>query len=275
MIKLNRDSKTKELKATTGLKTQSWRLYKSGQNKPFTISRSGFSDFLDCQRCFYLNKVKGLKDIDTIPFSLNNTVDELVKKEFDHCRERKIPHEVMKEYKLSAIPFMHKDLEKWRASRTAGIKYEHSELNLILRGGVDDLWVIKKSNPPELIIVDYKAQSKNKEVEKEDYLNDIYHQGYKLQLEFYRYLFVKNGFKVYPKGYFLVYNALKSRESLGKEMKFERVLIEYEYERSVEKIEEMVRDMKKVLDSKKIPKLNPYCQNCAYTNAGSKFIKSK
>ena len=28
-------------------------------------------------------------------------------------------------------------------------------------------------------------------------------------------------------------------------------------------------------DSKKIPKLNPYCQNCAYTNAGSKFIKSK
>ena len=51
--------------------------------------------------------------------------------------------------------------------------------NLILRGGVDDLWVIKKSNPPELIVVDYKAQSKNKEVEKEDYLNDIYHQGYK------------------------------------------------------------------------------------------------
>ena len=97
----------------------------------------------------------------------------------------------MKEYKLNAIPFAHKDLEKWRESRAHGIKYEHPELNLILRGGVDDVWMIKNSNPPELIIVDYKAQSKNKKVEKEDYLDDIYHQGYKLQLDFYRYLFIK------------------------------------------------------------------------------------
>jgi len=275
MIKLNRDSKTKELKPTTGLKLQSWRLYKPGQNGPFTISRSGFSDFLDCQRCFYLNKVKGLKDIDTIPFSLNNTVDELVKKEFDRDRAKKKSHKVMKEYKLNAIPFAHKDLEKWRASRTHGIKYEHPELNLILRGGIDDLWMVKNSNPPELIIVDYKAQSKNKKVEKEDYLSDIYHQGYKLQLDFYRYLFIKNGFRVYPKGYFLVYNALKTLDSLGTEMKFERVLIEYEYERSVEKIEAMVRDMKKVMDGKKIPKPNPCCQNCAYINAGSKFLNGK
>lgn len=275
MIKLNRDSKSKELKPTTGLKTQAWRLYKPGQNKPFTISRSGFSDFLDCPRCFYLNKVKGLKDIDTIPFSLNNTVDELVKKEFDRDRAKKKSHEVMKEYKLNAIPFAHKDLEKWRESRAHGIKYEHPELNLILRGGVDDVWMIKNSNPPELIIVDYKAQSKNKKVEKEDYLDDIYHQGYKLQLDFYRYLFIKNDFKVYPKGYFLVYNALKTGNSLGTEMKFERVLIEYEYERSIEKIEEMLKNMKKVMDGKKIPKPNPYCQNCAYIKAGSKFLNGQ
>ena len=99
MIMLNRDKKTKELKPTTGLKSQAWRIYKPGQKKPFPISRSGFSDFLTCQRCFYLNKVMGLKDIDTIPFTLNNTVDELVKKEFDSHREKQTPHKVMEEKK--------------------------------------------------------------------------------------------------------------------------------------------------------------------------------
>ena len=67
MIYLSRHWKTKEFIPETGMKSQSWRIYSPGQDKEFRISRSGVSDFINCPRCFYLNKVQGLKDINTIP----------------------------------------------------------------------------------------------------------------------------------------------------------------------------------------------------------------
>ena len=84
MIYLNRDRKTKELKVTDGLKSrvpnQKWRIYELNEKiKPFRLSRSKFSDYLTCKRCFYLEQVKGLKSLDTLPFTLNNAVDALCK----------------------------------------------------------------------------------------------------------------------------------------------------------------------------------------------------
>ena len=92
MIYLNRDKKTKELKPTNGFKSrapnQKWRVYELNDKiKPFRLSRSKFSDFLTCKRCFYLEQVKGLKNLDTLPFTLNNAVDALCKKEFDFHRD--------------------------------------------------------------------------------------------------------------------------------------------------------------------------------------------
>ena len=88
MIHLNRVKTTKELKPTNGFKStvpnQKWRIYElNNKIKPFRLSRSKFSDYLTCKRCFYLDQVKGLKNLDTLPFTLNNAVDALVKKEFD------------------------------------------------------------------------------------------------------------------------------------------------------------------------------------------------
>ena len=275
MIYLSRHWKTKEFIPETGMKSQSWRIYSPGQDKEFRISRSGVSDFINCPRCFYLNKVQGLKDIDTIPFTLNNTVDELVKREFDQCREKQISHEVMVENKLDAVPFQHDDLNKWRNSRTQGVEYHHKKLNLLLAGGIDDVWMIKNSKPVELIMVDYKAQAKKDKVNDKDYLEDKFHQGYKFQLEFYRYLFTNIGFEVYPNGYFLVYNAVQDRKEFGTVMKFERSLVKYKFERSVDEIEKIVQEMKKVMDGNKIPKSNTSCQNCAFIRTGSKFLNGK
>jgi len=275
MIYLSRHWKTKEFIPETGMKSQPWRIYSPGQDKEFRISRSGVSDFINCPRCFYLNKVQGLKDIDTIPFTLNNTVDELVKREFDQCREKQISHEVMVENKLDAVPFQHDDLNKWRNSRTQGVEYHHKKLNLLLAGGIDDVWMIKNSKPVELIMVDYKAQAKKDKVNDKDYLEDKFHQGYKFQLEFYRYLFTNIGFEVYPNGYFLVYNAVQDRKEFGTVMKFERSLVKYKFERSVDEIEKIVQEMKKVMDGNKIPKSNTSCQNCAFIRAGSKFLNGK
>tara|TARA_Y100001968_G_C19205414_1_gene642051 strand:+ start:161 stop:373 length:213 start_codon:yes stop_codon:yes gene_type:complete len=40
----------------------------------------------------------------------------------------------------------------------------------------------------QLIVLDYKSQAKNGVVDKEDYLDDPYHNGYKIQINFYAYL---------------------------------------------------------------------------------------
>ena len=55
MIDLKRNSK-KELVTATGVRSRQSSIYKPNQEEDFKISRSKFSDFLTCQRCFYLEK---------------------------------------------------------------------------------------------------------------------------------------------------------------------------------------------------------------------------
>ena len=57
-----------------------------------------------------------------------------------------------------------------------GIQYLHSPTNLLITGGVDDVWVYPNG---ELIIVDYKATSKDGEVN----LDSDWQIGYKRQME--------------------------------------------------------------------------------------------
>ena len=263
MIYLNRDKTTKELKPTNGFKStvpnQKWRIYElNNKIKPFRLSRSKFSDYLTCKRCFYLDQVKGLKNIDTIPFTLNNAVDALCKKEFEYHRKKQTPHPIMKKEKINAVPYKHPE-------------YVHPDLNLKLAGGIDDVWENKDTG--KLIVVDYKAQSKSSEKKIDGYLEDVYHEGYKLQLDFYRYLFEKNGFEVQTKGYFVVYNATLERENFKNKLEFTSDLVPYETDSS--HIEEKIIEMKKLMDSKKIPPSTPHCQNCNYIIAGGKLIKDK
>ena len=273
MIYLNRDRKTKELKPTDGLKSripnQKWRIYELNEKiKPFRLSRSKFSDYLNCKRCFYLEQVKGLKSLDTIPFTLNNAVDTLCKKEFDFHRENQTPHPIMIKNNINAVPFKHENIEKWQDALSRGIDYVHPKLNLKLAGGIDDVWINKDTN--KLIMADYKAQSKASNKKIEGYLEDVYHEGYKLQLDFYRYLFEKNGFEVQTTGYFVVYNATLEREAFENKLDFTADLVPYETDTS--HIEDKVIEMKKLMDGSKTPEVTPHCQNCNYIIAGGKLI---
>ena len=275
MIYLNRDRKTKELKVTDGLKSrvpnQKWRIYELNEKiKPFRLSRSKFSDYLTCKRCFYLEQVKGLKNLDTLPFTLNNAVDALCKKEFDYHRNNQTPHPIMVKNNINAVPYQHEDIEKWQDALSRGIDYVHPELNLKLAGGIDDVWLNKDTN--KLIMADYKAQSKTVERKIDGYLEDVYHEGYKLQLDFYRYLFEKNGFEVQKTAYFVVYNATLERNSFDNKLDFTSDLVAYETDTS--HIEEKIIEMKKLMDGGQIPDLTPHCQNCNYIIAGSNLISA-
>ena len=192
-------------------------------------------------------------------FSLNNTVDELFKKEFDVYREKKQPHPLMEQYNINAIPFAHADLDMWR-NTFKGIRYTDKDLNITLYGGVDDVWINDKE---ELCIVDYKATSKDKKPS----LSASWQNGYKRQVEVYQFLFRKNGFTVSNDAYFVYTNARKDKDSFQDELAFETIIIPYKGDDSW--VEKTLKNIKECIDSDTIPPIGKSwkgddCEYCTY-----------
>jgi len=262
VISLKRNSK-KELVNATGMRTRKSSIYTPGQSEDFKVSRSKFNDFLACQRCFYLDRVKGLASPSMPGWTLNETTDLLLKKEFDVCREQQEPHRVMQNYGLDHIvPFQHEDIDKWRNSLHHGLKHRFQETNIILHGGVDDIWFDTKDK--KLVVVDYKSQATNYSVDTEAYLNDAYHQSYKIQLDFYAYLLTHMGYEVSQTGYFYVCNANREAPGFFSKMEFEETLVPYQCNTSW--IDEKVQAMIEMMNKTEVPQSNPSCENCAYAS---------
>ena len=268
MIDIKRNSKKEKVKAT-GLRTKSSSYYSPNQLEDFKISRGKFYNFLTCQRCFYLDRIKGLDSPGSPGWSLNETTDILLKKEFDYCRERQIPHRVLIENKLTnIIPFDHPEIDAWRDSLHKGLKIRYKNSNIILTGGIDDIWQDKTTR--KLIIVDYKSQAKTGRFDKQDYLNDPYHHSYKIQMDFYAYLLSKMNFDIDQKSFFLVCNANRSCNGFNKRMEFEEFLIPYNWD--ISWIENKIDEMITLMNHHKIPEPNLSCKNCAYAEQYAKTI---
>ncbi len=225
-----------------------------GDKRPHRISRSKIDLFVECPRCFYLDQRLGIKRPDSPPFSLNNAVDLLLKKEFDVHRKNKSAHPLMVHHHIDAVPFDHRDLEVWRDALRSGIEYLHSPTNLSVRGGVDDVWV---NSSGELIIVDYKATSKTSEIN----LDAEWQDGYKRQMEVYQWLFEKNGFAVSKTGYFVYVNARQDREGFDERLDFETHLLPYTGNSAW--IEPVIFKIKECLVGD-LPSPDEVCAFCAY-----------
>src|SRR3989338_10926424 len=89
-------------------------IFNPDSTQPFRLSRSKIDLFLKCPRCFYLDRRLGLAQPPTFPFTLNSAVDKLLKKELDVYRSKRLPHPIMVQYGIEAIPFSHKRLDEWR-----------------------------------------------------------------------------------------------------------------------------------------------------------------
>ena len=268
MIDLKRNSKRQPVKAT-GLRTRASSSYSPNQKEDFKISRGRFSNFLTCKRCFYLDRVKGLDPPGTPGWTLNETTDLLLKKEFDYCRERQIPHRLFISNNLdNLVPFYHDELDNWRDSLHKGLTLRYKKTNIILTGGIDDIWQNKISK--KLIIVDYKSQAKLGRLDKINYLQDPYHEGYKIQMDFYAYLLLGMGFKLDATSYFLVCNAKRDDEVFDKTLNFDEYLVPYFW--NINWIENKLEEMINVMNSTEIPKSNLSCKNCAYSEQYAKTI---
>ena len=270
MIDLKRNGKKEPIRAT-GLRSRVSSCYSPNQKEDFKISRGKFSNFLTCKRCFYLDRVKGLDPPGTPGWTLNETTDLLLKKEFDYCRERQIPHRLFIENQLSnVVPFDHPEIDNWRDSLHKGLMLRHKDTNIILTGGVDDIWQHNISK--QLIIVDYKSQAKLGRVDKQDYLEDPYHEAYKIQMDFYAYLLSGMGFDVHQTSYFLVCNAKRDDQEFKKRMNFDEYLVPYNW--NIDWIDNKIDEMVNVMNDKQVPEQNLSCKNCAYSEQYAKVINN-
>jgi len=223
-------------------------------DKPFKLSRSKLELFMRCPKCFYLDVSHGIKQPGGLPFTLNSAVDELMKKEFDIHRAKGVAHPLMKAYKIKAVPFDNENMDDWRNWRR-GIQYYHKPTNLIIYGAIDDIWLNSKG---ELMIVDYKSTSINREVT----LEDEWKIGYKRQVEIYQWLFRKNGFKVSDMGYFVYANGRKDKKAFDAKLEFDVTVLPYKG--SDKWVTKAIKDAHKTLMLDKMPKSAKGCEFCVY-----------
>lgn len=240
-------------------------IYNRKATQPYRLSRSKIELFTQCQRCFWLEAVKGIKRPSSPPFNINKAIDELFKKEFDVYRTKKLPHPLMEKFGVKAVPFAHKDLDTWRHNFT-GVSYLHQPTNLLIFGAVDDIWVNENS---ELIVVDYKATAKDHPVValREE---GSWHDVYRRQMEVYQWLLRQNGFDVSDTGYFVYATGSMTEDRFDDLLKFETNI--FGHTGKTDWVEGVVQEMKAVLDSDNIPPVGASvmgggCEHCEYAKA--------
>ena len=236
--------------------------YQPGQAAPFKVSRSKIELFMQCPRCFWLDVRLKITRPSSPPFNINKTIDELFKKEFDVYRAKAEPHPMMLDNQIKAVPYQHADLDQWRHNFT-GVIAQHQATNLHVFGAVDDVWV---TDDGELIVVDYKATSKDKPVS----INSDWQISYKRQMEVYQWLLRQNGFPVSHTGYFVYTNARADRDGFGDHLEFTTKVIPYTG--SDAWVEPTLKKMKACMDSDAMPPIGDHimggpCEHCTYARA--------
>lgn len=229
-------------------------LFDPNSSEIFRLSRSKIDLYLNCPRCFYLDRRLGIAAPPGFPFSLNSAVDKLLKKEFDLHRIRNQAHPLMKTYEVDAVPYRNEQLTKWR-DPFKGIDFLHTETNLLVFGAIDDVWI----NPfSELHIVDYKATAKEEEVN----LDADWQIGYKRQMEIYQWLFMKNKYKVSSTGYFIYCNGDTDKEAFDGKLEFRVKIIPYNG--NSDWVEDTLKQIHACLKKETIPEMSPDCDFCRY-----------
>ena len=231
-------------------------LFDPSDGEPFAVSRSKLELFLECPRCFWLDRRKGVCRPDEAYYSLNLAVDHLMKKEFDACRIDKKPHPVMERHGVDAVPFQHPQLATWRDT-PKGIRFAHPS-KIELFGIVDDVW---QDDGGALHPVDYKGTS----VAGVPRLDQ--RDGYKRQLDVYGWLLAKNGFPVAPTGFIVFANADRDRNALDGALRFALSVAEHRLDTGW--IDDTLPAVRECLESDVPPPSTNDCAWCAYRRSAS------
>lgn len=160
--------------------------------KKIKLSPSKLSLFFDCKRCFWIDKIKGIRRPTGIFPSLPNGMDMILKKHFDVYRSAgTLPPEIDGKMNGSLFNDMEK-LNVWRNNRR-GIQHV-DESGAILMGALDDLFVTEDGFH---VPVDFKTRGFP--------LKDDTSSYYQHQMDAYCFLLEKNGVKTADFAYLIFY----------------------------------------------------------------------
>ncbi|HVB48362.1 MAG TPA: PD-(D/E)XK nuclease family protein [Burkholderiales bacterium] len=231
------------------------KLYDPASPTPFPLSRTKVELFLDCPRCFYLDRRLGIARPSGPPFNLNSAVDALLKTEFDRYRAEGAPHPLMTGAGIGAVPHPHPQLATWRANFT-GVRTLHEATHFELFGAIDDLW--RDLDTGELIVVDYKSTSKAGEVS----IETGWGSAYKRQMEFYQWLLRRQGLAVARRGWFVYCNGRRDLPAFDAKLEFRISMIPYDGDDSW--IEGTLEAIRATLAAPSPPAPAPDCEYCAF-----------
>lgn len=233
------------------------KLFDPESDEPFPLSRSKVELFVDCPRCFYLDRRLGIGRPAGFPFNLNSAVDALLKREFDDYRAKGKTHPLMAEAGINAVPHAHRDLETWRSS-FKGVRTLHERTNLELFGAIDDLW--RDLGTGELIVADYKATSKAGEVG----LDAEWQISYKRQMEFYQWLLRRQGLAVARRGWFVYCNGRRDLPAFDSRLEFTIRMLPYDGNDGW--VEDTLMAARTVLTAPEPPEPGAGCEYCEYVS---------
>jgi CRISPR/Cas system-associated exonuclease Cas4 (RecB family) len=234
-------------------------------SKPNKLSRSKIELFCECPRCFILDQKFKITRPSSPPFTLNNAVDALWKREFDLYRAEQKPHPVLLEHGLNVTPFQHESIDDWRNNRR-GVQFLHEPTRFLVYGAPDEVCI---SADGELVVIDVKATSKASEIN----LDADWQISYKRQMEIYQWLLRQNGFKVSPRGYFVYCNGRRDENSSGTSLAFDVSVLPYEGDDFW--IEPLLHEIHASLLSEQVPNPSPKCKFCQYLSKASEALTAK
>jgi hypothetical protein len=237
------------------------KLFDPSSDKPFALSRTKVGLFQECPRCFYLDRRLGIARPAGFPFNLNSAVDALLKKEFDHYRARAEPHPFIREAGINAVPHLHPQLDTWR-SNFKGVRAIHQPSGFELYGAIDDLW--RDLVTTDLIVVDYKATSKDAEVT----LDAEWQDSYKRQMEFYQWLLRRQGFGVARRGWFVYCNGRRDLDAFDNRLEFRVKMIPYDGNDAW--VEPVLLEIRDTLDAPEPPPPGDDCEYCVFAQKAAK-----
>jgi CRISPR/Cas system-associated exonuclease Cas4 (RecB family) len=164
----------------------------------YKLSPSAVNLFIECPRCFWLDKHNVWKRPAGIFPSLPNGMDKILKVHFKNFRDKGLlPPEICENgycngMKLFGDNNEEKELLKEWQSNFKGIKYTDEKGNL-WHGAIDNL--LKKDD--KLIVLDYKTRGFP--------LKEDTHEHYQFQMDTYNFLLRKNGYKTEDYTFLLFY----------------------------------------------------------------------
>ena len=153
------------------------KLYTPLQNETFELSRSKIQLFMECPRCFYLDRTeKYRKSRPSGPMSyIPTAIDTLLKNDFDKYRSDQKVHPYLIENNLQLVPYKHQDIDPWRNNRK-GITYHDQNTNLLISGAIDDCWYDTQSK--KIFLADYKTTTEKIDKKTGDFIHpDLNEKG--------------------------------------------------------------------------------------------------